>query len=260
MDRTGTLADVREARRAISAKFEPPFVLYVALAAAFALWNGSKSLLPALVGAAAFSVVPLALAWRNSRRSRFIRPRRIRLFSRRAFVLTIVCCLFLVIVLFPLMYAPMFYRGGSLAAVFSHRGTPLSYVVAFVVFIVPLIAATTVIWRLDPYGIDARPMREVPDQPAVVDPVIESKLPIMVCATLAGVDWLDAGFLAKTLRLTDEGLRQHTAELTAAQYVSVYPEGSRWWLTLTPAGRAAYRRHLRALLQPAVAADGLASR
>jgi hypothetical protein len=94
-------------------------------------------------------------------------------------------------------------------------------------------------------------MREVPDQPAVVDPVIEPGRRIMVCAILAGVDWIDAEFLAKTLRISDEELSRQTAELVAAQYISVCPDGERWWFNLTPVGRAAYRRHLRALQRAA---------
>ena len=116
--------------------------------------------------------------------------------------------------------------------------------------IAALIAAATLPWRIDPYG-GARPMRQVPDQPAIVDPVIEPGRRIMVCAMLAGVDWIDAEFLAKTLRINDEELSRQTAVLVAAQYISVYPDGKRWWFTLTPVGRAAYRRHLRALQRAA---------
>ena len=95
-------------------------------------------------------------------------------------------------------------------------------------------------------------MREVPDQPAVVDPVIEPGRRIMVCAILAGVDWIDAEFLAKTLRVGDEELRQQTAELVAAQYIDVYPYYGRRWLRLTAIGRSVYRRHLRALVSTEV--------
>jgi hypothetical protein len=121
-----------------------------------------------------------------------------------------------------------------------HTGTPIAYALLFVIFAVPLIAAATLPWRIDPYG-GARPMRQVPDQPAAVDPVIEPGRRIMVCAILAGVDWIDAEFLAKTLRMNDEELSRQTAELVAVQ----------WWFTLTPVGRAAYRRHLRALQRAA---------
>jgi hypothetical protein len=37
---------------------------------------------------------------------------------------------------------------------------------------------------------------------------------------LAAVDWIEAGFLAKTLRLSDDELRRLTAEHVAAQYIN----------------------------------------
>lgn len=249
-DQAGTLADVRHARRALSAKFEPPFPLYVVWPAIFAVCFGSKSLLLSLVGAVALGVVPFVLVWWQSRRTGFIRPRRVRLFSRRAFALTSLVCLIVVLAMAVVLLVPLLHRGTP-GVVIWHTGTPMAYALLFVIFAVPLIAAATLPWRIDPYGVDARPMRQVPDQPAVVDPVIEPGRRIMVCAILAGVDWIDAEFLAKTLRINDEELSRQTAELVAPQYISVYPDGKRWWFTLTPVGRAAYRRHLRALQRAA---------
>lgn len=49
----------------------------------------------------------------------------------------------------------------------------------------------------------------------------------MVCAILAGVDRIDAEFLAKTLRISDEELSCQTTELVAAQYICLYPDGRR---------------------------------
>jgi hypothetical protein len=62
-DHTGTLADVRAARRTLSAKFEPPVLFYVAWAAVFALLCGSRSLLLSLVGAAALPAASVATWW-----------------------------------------------------------------------------------------------------------------------------------------------------------------------------------------------------
>jgi hypothetical protein len=64
------------------------------------------------------------------------------------------------------------------------------------------------------------------------------------------------------LRVSGDELRRQTAELVAAQYINVHPYDGRWWFGLTAFGRAAYRRHLRALqrmadAQPTVVADGL---
>ncbi len=133
--------------------------------------------------------------------------------------------------------------------VIAHRGTPMAYLVPFVVFIVPVLAVVMLPWHVEPYGIDARSMRKTPDQPAAVDPVIEPRQQIMVCAMLAGVDSIEAGFFAKTLRLTDQEFRRQTAELVAAQYINVHHHNGRWWYGFTAVGRAAYRRHLRALQQ-----------
>jgi hypothetical protein len=249
-DQAGTLADVRHARRALSGKFEPPFPVYVVWPAIFALCFGSKSLLLSLVGAVALGVVPFVLVWWQSTRAGFIRPRRVRLFSRRALVLIGVVCLIVALAMAVVLLVPVLHARIPMAMIW-HTGTPMAYAVLFVIFVVPLIAAATLPWRIDPYGADARPMREVPDQPAVVDPVIEPGRRIMVCAILAGVDWIDAEFLAKTLRISDEELSRQTAELVAAQYISVCPDGERWWFNLTPVGRAAYRRHLRALQRAA---------
>jgi hypothetical protein len=152
----------------------------------------------------------------------------------------------------------------SWAATSAHRGTPMSYLLPFVVFMAPVLAAASLPWLIDPYGIDARPMRKTPDQPAVGVPVIERRQQTMVCAMLAGVDWIEAGLLAKTLRLSDDELHRQTAELVAAQYINVHPHNGRWWFGFTAIGRAAYRRHLRALQrdgrvsnpQPTEAAEG----
>jgi hypothetical protein len=57
------LADVRAARRTLSAKFEPPVLFYVAWAAVFALLCGSRSLLLSLVGAAALPAASVAATW-----------------------------------------------------------------------------------------------------------------------------------------------------------------------------------------------------
>lgn len=260
----GTLADVREARRALYAKFEPSLLLYVGWGDVFALFYGSTSLLVTLVGAAALPTASVVAGWWRFRLTRFIRPRRVRLFSRRVFFLTSLLSLFSLVVVVAIVgvaIAASLHRW-SWAVASTHRGTPMSYLLPFVAFMAPVLAAVMLQWRIDPYGINARPMRKTPDQPVLVDPVIGPRQAIMVCAMLAGLDCIDAGFLAKTLRLSDEELRQQTAELVAAQYISVYPNGTRWWINLTAAGRAAYRCHLRALQRvptgrPTVAADGL---
>jgi hypothetical protein len=266
-DPRGSLADVHTARRALCAKFEPSTQFYLAWAVGFALCCGSSSGMLELAGAVALPAATMAAAWWQSRRARFICPSRIRLFSRRVFVLgSLLSAVGMVVVLAmaTMLTAALLHRGIWMG-VLAHRGTPLAYLVPFVVFTVPVMAAVMLPWRLDPYGIDARPMRKVPDRPVVVDPVIEPRQRIMVCATLASVDWIEAGFFAKTLRLTDQELRRQTAELVAAQYVDIHPHNGHWCFGLTAVGRAAYRRHLRALEdmpdgRPIVAADEFAKR
>lgn len=245
----GTLADVREARQTLYATFEFSPVLYVAWGVVFALFYGSKSLpVTVMAGAALPTASAAATLWRI-RRARFIRPRRIRLFSRRVFVLTGLINLFGVIVVLAIVgvaIAASLHRW-TWAAASAHRGTPVSYLLPFVVFVAPVLAGVTLPWRIDPYGVDALGMQKTPDQPAVLDPMIRPRQQLMVCAMLAGVDCIDAGFLAKILRLSDGELGKQIAELVAAQYLSVHPNGTRWWVDLTAAGRAAYRRHLRSL-------------
>jgi len=263
-DPRGSLTDVYAARRALSAKFEPSMLFYLAWAAVFAVFCGSKSSQFSLVGAAALPAASMAATWWQYRRSRLICPSRIRLFSRRVFVLASLLSMVAMVVVVAIattLAAALLHRGIWMAVI-SHRGTPLAYLVPFVVFIVPVMAAVALPWRLDPYGIDAGPMRKVPDQPAVVDPVIAPRQHMMVCATLASAKWIEARFLANTLRLADEEFQQRTDELIAAQYIDVHPHNGRWWFGLTAVGRAAYRRHLRALqrvsmAQPTVAATAL---
>jgi hypothetical protein len=246
---SGTLADVRAARRVLYAKFEPSLLLYAAWAAGFAFCCGSKLLSVTLVGAAALPVASLTAMWWQSWRSRSISPRRIRLFSRRVFVLTSVLSVLGVIAVLAtvgLLVVALLHRWASVPVI-SHRGTPMAYLVPFGVFLVPVLAVATLSWRLDPYGIDARLMRKAPDHPVTLDPLLEPRQQIIVCAMLAGVDWIEAGFFAKTLRLTDQEFRRQTAELVAAQYINVHPHDGQWWFGFTAVGRAAYRRHLRAL-------------
>jgi hypothetical protein len=257
---TGTLADVCEARRTLSAKFEPPLVYYVAWAATFAVLCGAKSFLLEMVAAAALPAAAVAAAWWHSRRSRLICPRRLRLFSRGVFALASLLSLAVVLAIVGVVVAAFLHRW-TWVPVITHRGTPTSYLVPFVVFIVPVLAAVTLPWRIEPYGIDARPMRKAPDQPASLDPMIAPRQQIMVCAMLAGVDWIEAGFLAKTMELSEDELRRQTAELVAAQYINLHAYDGRWWFGFTAVGRANYRRHLRALQrvsggQPTEAADG----
>ena len=246
----GTLAGVEEARRALYAKFEPSLFLYAAWAAVFALFYGSKSLPLTLAAGVILPTASVAATWWQAARMRRIDPRRLRLFSRRVFLLTSLLGLLSVGIVVAIVgvavAASLHWWNWAVAS--AHRGTPTSYLLPFVAFMAPVIATASLPWLIDPYGIDARTMRKTPDQPAVRDPVIAPRQQTIVCAMLAGVDSIDAGILAKTLRVGDEELHQQTAELVAAQYIDMYAYYDRRWFRLTAVGRSAYRRHLRALV------------
>ena len=248
----GTLADVEAARRALYAKVEPPLLFYVAWGAVFALFYGSKSLPLTLVAAVTLPTASVAATWWQARRMRRIYPRRLRLrlFSRGVFLLTSLLGLLSVVIVVAIVGVAVAasLHWWNWAAASAHRGTPMSYLLPFVVFMAPVIAGATLPWLIDPYGTDARTMRKTPDHPAVGDPVIAPRRQTMVCAMLAGADSIEARFLAKALRVDDEELRQQTAGLVAGQYIDVYPYYGRRWLSLTAVGRSAYRRHLRALM------------
>ncbi|HXO78535.1 MAG TPA: hypothetical protein VN856_01470 [Mycobacterium sp.] len=257
----GTLADVQAARRALYAKFEPPLPFYAAWGIGFALFYGSRSLALTLVAAVTLPTASVAATLWQATRMRRIHPRRLRLFSRRVFLLTSLLGLLSVVIVVAIVcvaVAASLHRW-NWAAAGAHRGTPMSYLLPFIVFMAPVIAGASLPWLIDPYGIDARTMRKTPDQPAVGDPLIAPRQQTMVCAMLAGVDSIEARFLARTLRVDGEELHRQTAELVAAQYIDVYPYYGRRWFGLTAVGRAAYRRHLRALVStelPTVA-DGV---
>jgi hypothetical protein len=255
----GTLADVQAARRTLHAKFEPSVLLYAAWGAVFALFYGSKTLWLTLITAVILPTASVAATWWQARRMRLIYPRRVRLFSRRVFLLTSLLGLLGLVIVVAIvgLAAAASLHWSTRAAAGAHRGTPLSYLLPFVVFMAPVIAAASLPWLIDPYGVDARTMRKTPDQPAVRDPAIEPRQQTVVCAMLAGVDSIDAKFFAKILRVSDDELRRRTADLVASRYVDIHVYYGRWWFSLTAVGRSAYRRHLRALVstEPSHAAD-----
>jgi hypothetical protein len=249
LDRAGTLADVYAARRALNAKFDPPLIFYAAWAGLFAVFCGSTSVWVQLVAGVALAGAFFAANFWQYRRARLVSPRRIRLFSFRVFVLVSLLSLLamaIVLALAGVLVAALMHRW-SWMAVIPQRGTAAAYLLPFVAFFVPAIAALALPWRLDPYGIDARSMRKTPDQPVALDPLIEPRQRITVCAMLAATECIEAGFLAATLRVSRTELRRQTAELVAAQYIDVHLDGGRWWFGLTAVGRAAYRRHSRVL-------------
>ncbi|OHU95458.1 hypothetical protein [Mycobacterium talmoniae] len=247
---TGTLADVRDARRALMAAVQPWWVQAMQLAgpAFMAASTLSTPLLVAAFGGTSVvvifgaGIVMLAViiaAGVRLRATRRLRPFKLHLWSRRAGAA--VGALFVAWLIVTLILMALVFRWELPAWCFS--------VLVLVLIVVLMVSCYALAWRVDPYGIDSRLLREVPDHPTFWDRVLGSRQPLAVCAVLASVGQMDAGLLARVLRLTDPELGQHTTELVRAQYLYAYPEGARWWFGLTPLGRTVYRRHLRALLQ-----------
>ncbi|MEZ0365683.1 hypothetical protein ACAG26_18535 [Mycobacterium sp. pUA109] len=244
VERTGTLDDVRDARRALMGAYEPPRLglvfLVVTSATLAALGASDVSNFPVIFTAEACLIVEMiAYSCWSYPRSRLAHPRRFRLFTTRAYLVMWLMGVIGLSVMIPVM-----------AGAVAQRGTATAYALLFVAMVGTGIAITEVRWRLDPYGVDMPALRKVTDQPAVVDALIEPRQRLMLCTILAGPDRVDARMLTRAQRVSDEELGQLTAELVAAHYLSVYPEGRRWWFGLTHTGRTVYRRHLRALLQP----------
>lgn len=255
--RPGTLSDVREARRLLAAEVAPAWRTAVMLAGVAMTMAGSLGYSTAalrrigsdttadaggqriallLVGLGFCVFVAIWIV--NIRHSGVpLRPRQLRLFARRVTVRqTVVTVLAWAGVL---ALAAWTVAGGLWPGWFGIA------VVGMNAAIVPVMFALG--WRLDPTGVDSPPLREIPDKPAVPDPILAARLPLMTCAALAAVGQVGADLLAKTLRVDEPELAAHTAGLVAAHYVYPQSDGRRWWLGLTPHGRTAYRRHLRAL-------------
>jgi DNA-binding MarR family transcriptional regulator len=84
-----------------------------------------------------------------------------------------------------------------------------------------------------------------------LDDVIHAPVRFSVVATLAGVDKAEFGFVRDTVEITDSALSKQVSVLEQAGYVTVAKgyvgKRPRTWLALSPAGRAAFERHLAAL-------------
>ena len=249
----GTLADVYAARRAFLAVLVPwpkrmvallPFVVLLGYPVLGRLLDayGGTALLIALVApfVLLFVVVVVALLIRMWPRANLpLRPGVIYLWSRRVTAVQL-----------AMGAVPMVAMVWALGGAMFHTVIPhwIVHLLVFVLAAMVIPSMYAVAWRMDPYGVDSRLLRKVADHPAVADPLIAARLPLMVCAMLASVERVGGSSLARAVQVSDEQLGLLTMELVRAQYIYLQPDRNDWWFGLTPAGRVGYRRHVRSLL------------
>jgi hypothetical protein len=126
-------------------------------------------------------------------------------------------------------------------------GTPLAYAVEFAAGAV-ILGSYMAISTRDPVGDDASRLVLPEDRPGQFDQLIASRLRLKLCVTLAAIEEIELGLLAKCLGQQRDALIPDIAELARAQYVWGRHDAGRDWAALTPDGRTRYRRHLAALL------------
>ena len=84
-----------------------------------------------------------------------------------------------------------------------------------------------------------------------LDEVIHAPVRFSIVAALDGVDQAEFAHLRDSIEISDSVLSKHARQLEDAGYVKIRKgyvgKRPRTWLSLTAAGRAAYRRHLDAL-------------
>ncbi|MCB0926458.1 MAG: MarR family winged helix-turn-helix transcriptional regulator [Mycolicibacterium insubricum] len=255
----GTVDDVRDARRALVARVAPAWratITQVGFALALsgsllfttAALRGIGSGTTVEPGGQRWALVSLGLGVLVAvvgmvvsfcHRNPPFRPKRLPLFARRITVWQAVATGSAWVLIL------------GLAALSGTTGLwPGWFVIAAVGLNAVMISAMYALgWRLDPTGVDSSPLCEYPHRPATLDPLIAPRERLAVCAALAGAGQIGDDLLARTLGISTYEVSRVTADLVRAQYIYVQPDGPRWWLGLTPHGRAAYRRHLRALLE-----------
>lgn len=86
-----------------------------------------------------------------------------------------------------------------------------------------------------------------------LDPVIHLPIRFSIMAALNAVERAEFGFIRDTVEISDSLLSQHITTLEQAGYVQVSKHQAgrhtKTWLSLTPEGRAAFRRHVAVLNQ-----------
>ncbi len=97
-----------------------------------------------------------------------------------------------------------------------------------------------------------------------LDQVIHSPVRFSIVATLLPLEQAEFGYVRDTVEVSDSSLSQHVTTLERAGYLKVDKaragRRARTWLSLTPEGRRAFRRHMEVLNRIAAAgADGAAA-
>ena len=86
---------------------------------------------------------------------------------------------------------------------------------------------------------------------AQLDPVIHAPARLQICAVLSAVDEADFALLREELEVSDSVLSKHLKQLEEAGYLrlrkATVGSRQRTWLSLTRAGRFAFRAHMAEL-------------
>jgi hypothetical protein len=246
-DSTGSLADVRDARRALHRAVGAPWwmstLVVVGLAGAVASIFGGALTFPsgvALAGAlvAAFILVPGVLVKRRRRtlRVRFVSQTERVLPYRIAWYVTLTVTVMVAMVL-KYVLPP---------------ATVLAYAVQFLTAAVLIGLCVWGIPRTKRYTYGARrAVLKGQGPPGDIDELISPCRRLKVCTALAAIEQIDVGLLAKTLQLSTAALGEQISPLVAARHVCTRPDAQdprHRWIALTDTGRMAYSGHVRALL------------
>jgi hypothetical protein len=239
-DPQGSVADVLDARRALAAAVKAPRwmqpLAVVGGAAAMAVFTGGgltgAGFVTALVIMLATIYLPILVVVRQ-RRAMGVRLRRRRRTRRRWLLAWLVFFVFVGTAYGLMWVVPL--------------GTPLAYAVEFLAGAVILGSYMAVATR-DPVGNDVARLVLAEDYPGQFDPMIASRSRLKLCVSLAAIEEIELGLLARCLGQHLNDLVSDVAELARAQYLWGRHDNGRDWTSLTPDGRIRYRRHLAALL------------
>ena len=84
-----------------------------------------------------------------------------------------------------------------------------------------------------------------------LDPVIHAPVRLQVCALLSAVDEAEFAVIREETEVSDSVLSKHVKQLEEAGYLrmrkAVVASRQRTWLSLTRAGRAAFKAHMAEL-------------